>query len=54
MSALEAYRKEQHLRFRLCRKEGHTSFDDSDNPLGPRPLLEERLARWVGTTLAKR
>lgn len=52
MGAVEAYRKEQRLRFRLCRKEGHTSFDDPDNPLGPRPLLEERLARWVGPAIA--
>lgn len=52
MNAVEAYRKEQRLRFRLCRKEGHTTFDDPDNPLAPRPLLEERLARWVGPSIA--
>lgn len=52
LSALEAYRKEQRLRYRLCRKEGITSFDDSDNPLGPRPLLEERLTRWIGQSIA--
>lgn len=52
MSATEAYRKEQRLRYRLSRKEGHTSFDDPDNPLGPRPLLEEKLARYTGATIS--
>ncbi|MBI4864587.1 MAG: hypothetical protein HY815_30685 [Candidatus Riflebacteria bacterium] len=49
MSAVEAYRREQRLRYRLSRKEGRTSFDDVDNPAGPlKQLLEERLARYLG------
>lgn len=48
LSLKESYAREQRLRYRLCRKEGHTSFDDPDNPVRPaKTLIDQRLAPWV-------
>jgi hypothetical protein len=50
MSAVEAYKKERRLRFRLCRKDGVTALDDPDDPKGPpEKLLEQRMARFTDT-----
>jgi hypothetical protein len=47
LSTEESYRREEWLRYRLCRKSGRTSFDDPDNPRAPlKSLLEARLAPY--------
>ena len=53
LSAKKAYEQEKRLRFRLCRKDGRTRFDDVDNPTRiPKPLLEESLAPYLGRSSA--
>jgi hypothetical protein len=48
LSLSDSYRREQRLRYRLCRKDGRTWFEDTDNPVAPpKTLIEQRLAPWV-------